>query len=226
MDFPKQGIPVELGDNIPRPLIRCKPDWHAAEVDSPRKTDYYESSRALGYMFREISLENPAEIPEGRHCTDPMADPITKRLLPKVRDYLEASAYVEDVPDHIVDIFKRYQDEMRYVCATHTLSKAPGTKLLEAEVVIGTILAKCIQKRWRNDRIYRMREHVRILVRDIEHMLVDGEVKTHTTFVQMLEVAWKAWNFSIHKREEFGANSFGLIALSMIFEYLDELAKL
>lgn len=217
---------MELDDSIPRPLIRCKPDWHAAEVVSPRKTDYYESSRALGYMFRDISLENPGEIPEGHHCTAPMADPITRKLLPKVLDYLDASAYVEDVPDDIVDIFKCYQDEMHYVCTTHTLSKAPGTKLLEAEVVVGTILAKCVQKRWRNDRIYRMHEHVSTLVRDTKQMLADGEVKTHTASIQMLEMAWKAWNFSIYKREEFGANSFGLIALSMIFKCFDELAKL
>ncbi|KAK0501884.1 RNA-dependent RNA polymerase, partial [Armillaria luteobubalina] len=55
VDYPKQGVAVYINDNkLPRTLIRCKPDWHAAEVVDPRSTDYYESTRALGYMFRSI----------------------------------------------------------------------------------------------------------------------------------------------------------------------------
>ena len=95
MDYPKQGIPVILDDNLPRPLIRCSPDWHAAEVVSPRKTDYYESSRALGYMFRAIHLEDDEGLPEVPPCTDPMSDPITLVLFEKIRQYLSASAYIQ-----------------------------------------------------------------------------------------------------------------------------------
>lgn len=70
VDYPKQGIPVDLIRNpLPRLLIRCKPDWrvhlkkhtlhygvitstrHAAEVVDPPKNDYYISDKALGKLY-------------------------------------------------------------------------------------------------------------------------------------------------------------------------------
>ncbi len=229
MDYPKQGIPVELDDNLPRPLIRCKPDWHSAEVVSPRKTDYYESTRALGYLFRAITLENTENISEMPHCTDPMSDKITFALFEKVKGYLGASAYVEEAPTDIIRTFKHYKDELSYICGTHTLSNAPGTNLLETEVVIGTILANCSQKRWRSDRIYRMREHATTLVREIKQSLlgmgISMEEASPMDIISGLERAWRAWNFSIYERGEFAAYSFGLIALSTIFNCLNELKE-
>lgn len=231
MDYPKRGIPVILDDNLPRPLIRCNPDWHAAEVVSPRKTDYYESNRALGYMFRAIQLEDQEDLPELPPCTNPMSDPVTLVILEKIQKYLGVSAYVQDLPIEILDQFKHYQDELNYICVTHTLSNEPETRLLEEEVVIGTILAKCSQKRWRSNRIYRMRHHVGTLINDIKRTLkglvgFDEKVESRSARVRLLELGWRAWNASIHKREEFGANSFGLIALMVVFDCLDHLEKI
>jgi len=228
VDYPKQGIPVILDDSLPRPLIRPKPDWHAAEVVSPRKTDFYESSRALGYMFRAIRLEDQEGPPEVPACTNPMSDSITFALFQKIQYYLDAAAYIQGIPGEVSDIFKKYQDELDYICATHTLSNASETKLLEEEAVIGTILAKCSQKRWRSNRIFRMRHHVGTLVNDIKRTLrdlvgFDEKVGSPSGRVRLLELAWRVWNFSVYKREEFGANSFGLIALSVIFDCLDRL---
>ncbi|EEB95185.1 hypothetical protein MPER_05887, partial [Moniliophthora perniciosa FA553] len=63
VDYPKNGIPVDLDkDRLPNTLIRCKPDWHAAEVVDPRGTDYYMSTRALGEMFRKVRLAEPTDI--------------------------------------------------------------------------------------------------------------------------------------------------------------------
>lgn len=228
MDYPKQGKRVNLDDSLPRPLIRLKPDWHAAEVVSPRKTDFYESSRALGYMFRAIQLEDQERAPEVPPCTNPMSDSITFALFQNVQRYLDAAAYIQEIPGEVFDIFKKYQDELDYICATHTLSNASETKLLEEEVVIGTILAKCSQKRWRSNRIFRMKHHVGTLIKDIKRTLrdlvgFDEKVGSASGRVRLLELAWRAWNFSVYKREEFGANSFGLIALSVIFDCLDRL---
>ena len=227
MDYPKRGVPVVLDDSVPKPPIRYKPDWSNTEVvDSPLKTDYYESSRALGVMFRDLKLqpENPRDIPvpEKSHCLDPMVDSITAKISPKVKEYLKASAYLEEPSTEIVDVFKRYQDELRYICALHTLSNTPGSDLLEAEVVIGTILATCSQKRLRRDRIYRIHHHVRTLVQDIKRGLKPKD--DGTSIIQALQVAWKAWNFSVKNREEFAANSFGIIALSTIFDCFDNLS--
>ncbi|KAF9526951.1 RNA dependent RNA polymerase-domain-containing protein [Crepidotus variabilis] len=241
VDYPKQGIPVSLEDNaLPRTLIRCKPDWHAAEVVSPRKTDYYESDRALGHLFRAIYLDDPLELAGDQdqptqvrvpHCKNPHADPITQALLRKMVDKLGDMAFIASPPNAIKKIFKRYQDELRYICATHTLSNAPGSILLEEEAVIGTILAKCSQKRWRSDRIYRMRLHVQTLVTDIQReFLKDFSSTSYLDIIRGLEVAWMAWNYSVFRRDSdvqvgFGAYSFGLIALNSIFTCLNLLEK-
>ena len=218
---------MNLDDNkLPRTLIRCKPDWHAAEVVSPRETDYYKSDRALGLLYRSITLDEPQPflpVPPVR----PLSDPITLTLLENVQRHLGDSAIVDNYPLELQKLFQRYKDELRYICATHTLSDTPGVRLLEAEVVIGTILAKCAQKRWRSDRIYRMRLHASTLVKDVQRNLIESLGETVSVFelIAGLQLAWSAWGFSLRRRSEFGANSFGLIALGTVIDCLDELEK-
>jgi len=229
VDYPKQGIAPDLeGDRLPRSLIRCKPDWHAAEVVSPRKTDYYESSRALGYLFRSITLDDPNPIPpEDLSPSQALCDPISLALLPQVQPYLQESAFIENQPFEVLKLFRTYSDELRYICATHTISNTPGVRLLEAEVVVGTILAKCAQKRWRKERIYRMRLHTWTLVRDVQHGLLENtDTKSTSELIHGLGLAWSAWDLSLRRRNDFGANSFGLIALDTIFDCLKGLNKL
>ena len=213
-------------ETLPRTLIRCKPDWHAAEVVSPRETDYYKSDKALGLLYRSITLDEPKPIPPVP-AVQPLSDPITLALLESVQRHLGDSAIVENHSSEIQTLFTRYADELRYICATHTLSATPGVRLLEAEVVIGTILAKCSQKRWRSDRIYRMRLHALNLVKDIQRKLIEslGDDVPFFDLVAGLQLAWSAWCFSLRHRTEFGANSFGLIALGTVIDCLDGLEK-
>ena len=212
---------MNLDDNkLPSTLIRCKPDWHAAEVVSPRETDYYESSRALGLLFRSITLDDPQPILPVPPV-QPLSDPITLMLLESVQHWLGDSAIVDHHPSELQKLFHRYADELRYICATHTLSNTPGVRLLEAEVVIGTILAKCSQKRWRSDRIYRMRLHASTLVKDVQRNLIENLETDVFELIAGLQLAWSAWDYSLCHRNEFGANSFGLIALGTVFDCLD-----
>jgi RNA-dependent RNA polymerase len=212
-------------DKLPRTLIRCKPDWHAAEVVSPRETDYYKSDRALGLLYRSITLDDPEPmlpVPP----VQPLSDPITLTLLESVERHLGDSAIIDNHSLEIQKLFQRYRDELRYICATHTLSDTPGVRLLEAEVVIGTILAKCTQKRWRSDRIYRMRLHASTLVKDVQRNLIES-LETVSVFdlIAGLQLAWNAWCFSLRHRDKFGTNSFGLIALGTVIDCLDEIEK-
>jgi RNA-dependent RNA polymerase len=39
-----------------------------------------------------------------------------------------------------------------------------------------------------------------------------------------LRFAWKAWKYSAENSAQFGANSFGLVALGVIFDALDALS--
>lgn len=212
-------------NTLPPTLIRCKPDWHSAEVASPGKSDYYKSDRALGFLFRSIDdlRPIPALVP-----VQSLSNSITERLLESVQRHLGDSATVNSHPLVLQNIFRHYADELRYICATHTLSDTPGVRVSEAEVVIGTILAKCSQSRWRKNRIYRMHHHASVLVRDIQRDLKEHAENTVSTseeseLIAGLRLAWSAWDLSLKLscENEFAANSFGLIALGMVFDYLD-----
>ncbi|KAG6878981.1 hypothetical protein C0992_006116 [Termitomyces sp. T32_za158] len=220
VDYPKQGNKVDIdNDRLPRTLIRCKPDWHGAEVVSPRKTDYYESDRALGVLYRSITFEDPEIEPVNQDGQQPpLTDPISLRLEGLVKPHLNPGLR----PDGLLEIFKRYVEELNYICATHVLSSTSGNRLSEAEIVAGTILAKCSQKRWRKDRTFRMRLHASTLVRDIQRQFVDLSTANREQIVDGLSTAWAAWEYS-QRIQAFGASSFGLIALGVIFDCLDKL---
>jgi len=57
------------------------------------------------------------------------------------------------------------------------LVDAPDVCLTEEEVVLGTILAKCAQLRWRADRSSRMKLHSKDLVDDIDAQIVYCETE-------------------------------------------------
>ncbi|KAF8484343.1 RdRP-domain-containing protein [Gautieria morchelliformis] len=243
VDYPKSGTPVNMADT-PRFLIPYKPDWKSGEVINPRWTDYYESSRAIGHLFRAIVLEesttelsfDPTSIlkdmskPSGPRS--PPVDAITSTLLPIIEDRLRDSQHVMATTIPIEDylrylehgmaatiptLFSKYCLQLKYICVTHTLSHDPSIKLKEEEVVVGTILAKCSQTRWRKDRIEEMRINTSHLVR-----LVSTELEGSDP-LETLGRAWAAWRYTLEHPGEFGHRSFGLIALECIFRAMDDL---
>jgi RNA-dependent RNA polymerase len=228
VDYPKNGIPVDI-DNppIPRTLIRCKPDWQAAEVVNPRGTDYYTSSRALGELYRGITIADPENITEETISQGALDDPISRALKPYILSQIHPYTDPDGRNQHIREVFQRYSDELGYICAVHTLSDTPGVRLLEEEIVIGTILAKCAQHRWRKDRTYRMRVHVSVIVQEVQRELLEQTEEASTAeLVEGLEQAWAAWHFSLRYNMFPGTNSFGLVALGVIFECLEKLGAL
>ncbi|KAH7923477.1 RdRP-domain-containing protein [Leucogyrophana mollusca] len=232
VDYVKHGVKVDIRD-MPRNLIPYKPDWHAAEVEAPRHTDYYESTRALGHLYRNITLE---DIPESfpRKSTKHFDDPISKELKPRVDRQLQKCVGSAREPLRIELVFMAYRDELSYISATHTLSKAPGARLREEEIVIGTILAKCSQKRWRGDRIHSMKECATFLVKDTRRAFVTNrmEFASEDELREGLQRAWEAWDYSLMRSastetsECFGAESFGLVALGVVLDCLERLEQL
>ncbi|EGN95598.1 hypothetical protein SERLA73DRAFT_162413 [Serpula lacrymans var. lacrymans S7.3] len=234
VDYPKNGIKVDISF-LPRSLIPYKPDWHAAEVDSPRKTDYYESSRALGYLYRNITLEDlPTSVP--RKPYEPLDDPISKVLKPRVKRQTPGYTDPDGESSEMETIFQTYRDELNYISVTHSLTNIPGARLREDEIVVGTILSKCSQKRWRSDRMYRMKAHASFLAhetrRDIR-LLDTLEDASEGDIRKALLRAWTAWDLSLRKSDPgpdeahcFGAHSFGLIALGIVLDCLEKLGSL
>jgi len=151
-------------------------------------------------------------------------DPVLLVLEPEIKKHITRWERPTGDGASITKLFQQYTDELRYICNTHTLSDEPGLRLLETEVVIGTILAKCVQKRWRKDRIYRMKRHTQAVVQEVQRQLCPTrEVNDIPVLRQSLDRALNAWCFSIVHHQEFGANSFGLIGLGIVFDCLDKL---
>ena len=133
---------------VPVPFYKCpklltpyKPDWHAAEVLAPRQQDYYESPRALGQLYRAVSLKPPP--PRAGESTDPDNDNITFALRPKLLEVIPDLREAERIKEEeVIRIFDQYQDELTYISMTHVITNQPGVRLAEEELVTGTIVAK------------------------------------------------------------------------------------
>ena len=240
VDYAKNGNPVDINNgNLPKPLIKFKPDWHKAEVTGARELDYYISERALGYMFRNVNLLDPDKPVEGLPAVSPeisapLKDPISHALLPLVQRTLNSDTegnedWERDDADpaengHAEQVHDHYVREMRYICVTHTLVDQPDVRLKEEEVVLGTILANCVQSRWRNDRTYRMRLHSEGLVNDIRGQIVQSkEMTTPEQLRYGLSRAWDMWAWAQHHQDKEFIQSFSLIVLGLLFDNLKRL---
>ncbi|KAH9014012.1 RdRP-domain-containing protein [Lactarius hengduanensis] len=236
VDYAKNGVPVEIsGNNLPKLLIKFKPDWDKKEVTGARELEYYESDRALGHMFRSITLRDPNEPIDGFPTTPsgliaPLEDPISRALAPLVQSTLNTTTTTATTLEP-EELHACYVREMRYICVTHTLVDVPDVRLKEEEVVLGTILATTTQPRWRSDRAYRMRLHSGALVRDIRSQIVRKAKEDAPTEEELragLQIAWGMWCWTQHQRDkdkEF-IESFSLIVLGVVLDCLKRLCGL
>jgi RNA-dependent RNA polymerase len=234
VDYAKNGIPVDLSTNVPKPLIQYKPDWHKAEVTGARELDYYESDRALGYLFRNIDqheLDEPLEGLSDIYLEEntPLEDAISRAIAPLILETLNVVAVEAHGAENTKteELYARYIVEMRYVCTTHTLLDTPDVRLTEEEVILGTILAKSIQPRMRSDRATRMRLYAETLVRDIRAQIAPtGDQPTDEDYLDGLRNAWATWGWAQHHRENEFIESFSLITLGVILDCLKQLDAL
>jgi RNA-dependent RNA polymerase len=234
VDYAKKGVPVNITNDFPRPLIKFKPDWSKAEVTGTRELDYYESDRALGYLFRNIHLDDLGEPSEGfldatPEQTPPLRDAISQAIAPLVQHTLEITAETPEAENtEAKGLYDRFLREMRYVCTTHTLLDLPDVQLTEEEVVLGVILAKSTQPRLRKDRAYRVRLQAETLVRDIRARIAPAEEgqRTEKDYRDCLRKAWAMWGWAQHHRDNEYIESFSLIVLGIVLDCLKQLSAL
>ncbi|KAI0253555.1 RdRP-domain-containing protein [Lactifluus subvellereus] len=230
IDYAKNGQPLDIHNELPKPLIKFKPDWHKAEVTGARELDYYESDRALGHLFRNISLHDLNEPIEGFPTASPgpiapLEDTISCALAPLVQNTLNAPPESHRAENsQMEELHAHFVSEMRYICVTHTLVDAPDVRLSEEEVVLGTILTNCTQPRWRSDRSHRMKLHAEGLVHDIRSRVVPNEgTWTDEQLRAGLPSAWAGWGWAQHHRDKEFIESFSLIMLGIVLDCLEGL---
>ena len=172
-------------------------------------------------------LDAPPVIPQSVSGYTPLSDSISEALRDPITPQLGPDAFYNTDHADVEPLFRRYVDELRYICLTHSLYD--DTRLEEEEVVIGSILANCSQHRFRTDRMYRMRLHAGTLVKDVQKELYRryGEEMPPEPQIRFgLSQAWAAWDFATRNRGHFGANSFALIALLAIADALEDLGEI
>jgi RNA-dependent RNA polymerase len=236
VDYQKNGTPVEIS-TVPKPQSDSRPDWHAPEtVDLDSSPNFYESQKAVGKLFRAINLpevpRNSAARRKRQHIQDdaPDADldevfaalcigdrhndPLESAVEGRVEEFIELAPHSRSVT-LVVDILGRYSLALQGICSCNALQRHKNAILSEEEAVIGTIAAKCSQRRKRKDAIGQLREHTGNLVKSVRDELSGDEESTH---YDRLATAWAAWKVSRHFKDRFGALSYGWIALGEIFD--------
>jgi RNA-dependent RNA polymerase len=233
VDYAKNGQPVDIYNNLPKPLMKLKPDWHKAEVTGAHEPDYYESKCALGHLFRNISLLDPDELQVAAPAESaaPLEDAISCAIAPLVQRTLNlASGAPGSENSQAEELYTHFECEMKYICVTHTLVDTPDVRLKEEEVVLGTILANCTQRRWRTDRSYRMKLHSEGLLYDIHTRIVPSEAgkgpPSEDRFRAGLLTAWAMWGWARHHQQKEFIESFSLLMLGIVLDCLKHLGGL
>ena len=237
VDYPKSGTPVELS-KVPKPQSDDKPDWHAPEtVNLDTSPNFYESQKAIGRLFRAIDLpevqtRNSAGRRKRQYIHDDTPDADLDEVFAALcvgdrhNDVLESAVEgrVEefiDVEPHsrfvklVVESLGRYSLSLQGICSCNALQRGKDAILSEEEAVIGTIAAKCSQRRRRKDAMAQLREQTGYLVKSVRDDLSGDEESTHYDW---LATAWAAWKVSRHFKDRFGAHSYGWIALGEVFD--------
>ena len=161
VDYPKSGQPVPI-KKIPRLKFQTRPDWNAPETSNNLDpTKYYESTRAIGRLYRSIELPavrtaNHVARVQRQHLRSGEGDTIAAFLQQfrrresdmdddevyvAVRDhvsgYISAQAPYDDAAvTNAWELFQAYASRLRAICADHTLSNSRTTMLSEEEAVV------------------------------------------------------------------------------------------
>lgn len=70
-----------------------------------------------------------------------------------------------------------------------------------------------------------MRLNASSLMHETKRQLRKEWKKDNTGVEKALAFAWRAWLYSSKNRSQFAANSFGLVALGLIFDALEEIEE-
>ena len=238
VDYPKTGMPVPKHD-IPGSRIHEKPDWSKPEISDGDTSLYYESQRWIGRLFRRIELPQLPQdsksqappafgFPPWEHVLNvfqknkfPRNDRVEEAIRLQITPYVVSPyRYSMDRIKPIWSCYKAYVSSLRTICANFTLAQRSTDMLTEEEVVLGTIVALSSQPRMRKDRMAKMQEQVALLVsRTIKQILASDEKSN----VKVLKRAWVAFRVSTVQPKTFGSRSFGLIAMRVLFDALQNL---
>jgi len=224
---------------VPKPRSDLKPDWNAPEtVDLDDAPGFYPSQKAIGRLFRDIYLpEVQTRDHAGRRLRqhvrndeaetdldeifaalcmeDQRDDPLESAVEDRVAEFIPLDDPDSALVRVAIESLGRYSAELQGICACNAIQRRKDAMLSEEEAVIGTIVAKCPQRRRRKEAISQLREQTHYLVKWVRDELSGDD---DTSQYDWLKTAWAAWKVSRHLKDRFGAHSYGWIALGEVFD--------
>lgn len=217
----------EQYESLIRTPIRHKPDWENDGSSTLEGEIYYKSTRALGELYRSPVFDHMEDSISEDHVPNfippnPFTDPLSQAIKREVELHLgEGVLHTKEfkVGTRIEQAFRQYADELKCIRFVHTLSKNSADRLYETEIVAGTIMGRRDLKKLRKERISRMKDHTASAVDRVRNEIMGGGGENKG--VATMQSAWEAWGFSQTCIED-GAYSFGLVALLVLFECLDQ----
>jgi hypothetical protein len=192
------------------------------------QTNYYESPKALGVLFRRIKLKPPPEIKPSVRQIPTLEHPLFVLLLDKCKEkgHLKSGEAAKQA-DYVMKVFRQYARELKAIRQIYTLGHSP---LSEEEVFMGTILEQSSQTKMRDEMCVRLRE--------VSGQLVDSIRWAFEGYQDEPLMPWLArtfYAFQYALSPTTGRNkegqpvaewreaqcSFGMIALKSAFDCLD-----
>jgi hypothetical protein len=185
---------------------------------------YYRSDRALGQLFRAVSV-GKIPTPSGRL---PPGLPVSqghqligRTLRPVVEKYCGSQQNLTEHRRDIKEIFEQYVVELNHLAYSHALSTDSLAKLQEEEIVLGTIMAPSTQERHRKEMMSSLRLNARELVNLVSSQIGEFDKNSpRSELAIILARVWTMWCLSVQNTGDFGKHSFGLIALDIFFRVL------
>lgn len=223
VDYPKTGMPVDF-KSLPKPPA-LKPDFMAPEGRRLDPELYYESTKALGRLYRDIPLEDVAE-PRKRskrgekdyHAVLDEGDVLMRRMRKLIK---EAGIEVDSLEDgeqvgeeYMEERMSHFGSDLLQIARYNTLSQRSHRHLTEEEVFVGSVAAIGDPRR-KKEAMVRLKSQSQFAFNQLRYDIEDP------AGAETLERAWRG--FVIAKRADqslFGVKSFGWTCMGLVLREL------
>jgi hypothetical protein len=147
--------------------------WDAIELGS-RRTRYYESQKALGFLFRAI---DESHFFRAMRSNDQLTISSDREMMDKLWGFLKYDSQGIQYENHVElarIIRKDYEEKL--IKALHTYAPGPGSPLTEHEMLSGVILGRTegIANRRVRDLSRTMRERFEELMQSTSSCVIKG----------------------------------------------------
>jgi hypothetical protein len=232
---------VEL-NSLPRVDSRVKPDFMSSETQVDINK-FYKSHKALGQLFRAVEMPTIRDDESKFSRKNRRKQSTFKKVnLPKSRDHSSCEDVLitelslvsrsksnllvsQDMKVFAERLLIRYSNSLDKVARSNSLSWSGKGRLSEAELFVGSINASTSQYNRRRDLIAKMRTETKVIGEMISVDLRGEEVeewKVDNDIEIKLDRAWAVIALcSTKKREFFGASIIQMVAVSVVFEMLE-----